>query len=634
MTVYTDALGDTFGFSGTQLDIEHVKGIVIDDNLVLSIDFFTPIAAPSTFLPEAVFGYIDLDLDQDASTGFVSYQSIFAPFGQQGGSLGAEVTIDLFSQQSNFGTVNLLNSSDFSIIGQASISYGLDSLQILLPLSLIGDDGALNFSTLVGTAFEPTDAAPDTAIAITGTASLEAEPNDTLATAINLGLNPNQDGRYSSVDAIGNNPNVDPGRDVDFFQVQLAANDQLTIDIDASEFGGSLDSVVRLFDASGTQLAVSDDASAPGEFFSLDSFLDFTALAAGTYYIGVSGFSNFNYDPLTGGSGVAALTGDYSIDIYVARTTELTGTSDDDVLLGTGGRDLISGLGGDDNITALGGSDRIVGGAGDDLIFAGSGNDISTGGDGDDLLYGDVGDDNLSGDAGIDIIFGGEGNDLIAGGLGKDRLFGEFGNDQLNGEDGNDVIDAGDGDDVMFGGLGKDRIFGGAGLDQMYGDAGNDQLNGHTGFDSLDGGDGNDRLYGGADNDTLSGGAGRDQLVGVDVGSLAFTDGIDVLTGGDGQDIFHLGNANRVYYTDGDAMSMGEFDYALITDFNAIQDTIQLYGTADAYSLDFYTSSLGLIDAALLYDDPTQTARTEVIGILQNVSTDLRLTSSSFSFVA
>ena len=632
MTAYTDAFGDTFGFSDTQPDIEQVKGVVIDGNLVISIDFFTPIAAPSTFLPEAVFGLIDLDLDQDASTGFPSYQSIFSPFGQQGGALGSEIIIDLFSQQFNIGTVNLLNSADFSIIGQASISYGSDSLQIQLPLSLLGDDGALNFSTLVGTAFEPTDAAPDTAIAITSAASLESNPNDTLATAINLALNPNQDGVYSIVDAIGNNPNVALGLDVDFFQVQLGASDQISIDIDANQFGGSLDSVVRLFDANGTQLAASNDASAPGEFGSLDAFLDFTATAAGTYYIGISGYSNFNYDPLIGGSGVLASTGDYSLDIAVLRTTEVTGTTDDDVLLGTGGRDLISGLAGDDSIIALGGGDRIFGGAGDDLITAGAGNDTSAGGDDDDLLYGDAGNDTLSGDAGVDLVFGGEGNDLISGGLGKDRLFGDVGNDQLSGDDGNDVIDAGDGDDTVFGGLGKDRIFGGAGVDYLYGEAGNDRINGHTGSDSLEGGDGNDRLYGGADRDTLNGGAGRDQLVGVDSASFGFTDGIDVLTGGDGQDTFYLGDANRTYYQDGDATTTGEFDYALITDFSS-QDTIQLHGDVSSYSLDFYTSSLGSIDAALIYDDPTQIARAEVIGILQNVSTTLSLTDSSFTFV-
>ncbi|HLP83353.1 MAG TPA: proprotein convertase P-domain-containing protein, partial [Phycisphaerales bacterium] len=53
--------------------------------------------------------------------------------------------------------------------------------------------------------------------------------------------------------------------------------------------GSTLDSVIRLFNASGEQLAIND------QFFGQDSFIDFFVATAGTYYIGVSGFGNSAY---------------------------------------------------------------------------------------------------------------------------------------------------------------------------------------------------------------------------------------------------------------------------------------------------------------------------------------------------
>jgi Ca2+-binding RTX toxin-like protein len=186
------------------------------------------------------------------------------------------------------------------------------------------------------------------------------------------------------------------------------------------------------------------------------------------------------------------------------------------------------------------------------------------------------------------------------------------------GDAGDDSAVGGDGDDTLAAGLGQDRLFGG------------------TGNDSLSGNDGNDTLTGGFGNDSLVGGTGNDTLIGVEptvAGSgVGFGAGeVDRLRGDSGRDTFVLGDANRVYYSDGNPLTTGESDYALITDFNSSQDVIQLKGSAGLYLLDFYTSNTR-IDAALIYD-PGVSARGEVIGILQNVSSSLSLTSSAFSYV-
>ncbi len=144
------------------------------------------------------------------------------------------------------------------------------------------------------------------------------EPNDTIPEAINTGLVGGTTDTFLSGNFIGDNLNVFPDDDVDFYQLNLDTNDLLTVDIDANEFGSNLNSVLRLFDDSGFELAFSDDTPAPDEFSSLDSYLEFTAASPGTYYVGVSSFANFSYDPFFEGSGFGSSSGDYNLEINVA----------------------------------------------------------------------------------------------------------------------------------------------------------------------------------------------------------------------------------------------------------------------------------------------------------------------------
>ena len=298
---------------------------------------------------------------------------------------------------------------------------------------------------------------------------------------------------------------------------------------------------------------------------------------------------------------------------------DIIGTEGNDVLTGTSRGEKIQGLGGDDILQGLGGNDEIFGDDGNDLISAGDGNDTVEGGAGTDLISGDNGDDNLNGQSGQDDIFGGEGNDQINGGGESDQLLGEAGNDTINGEDGNDTINGGSGSDTVNGGNGIDRLFGGNDNDQITGGVGSDTLTGGFGNDSLDGGEGDDELIG---VDATAAGSG----VGFGAGEQ------DTLTGGAGSDKFVFADATRVYYSDGDPSTTGDSDFGLVKDFNASEDVIQLQGSADLYELDFFPTSTGSINAALIYD-PEVLARGEVIGMLENVSTDLTISEPAFTFV-
>ncbi|MCC5619713.1 hypothetical protein LC605_32760 [Nostoc sp. CHAB 5836] len=302
------------------------------------------------------------------------------------------------------------------------------------------------------------------------------------------------------------------------------------------------------------------------------------------------------------------------VNFDVPLSLSLTGSENDDVLTASNGREIIFGLGGNDVLEGLGGNNQIFGGSGDDQITGGNGQDTVEGGTGEDLIFGDVGNDNIDGGDDNDIIDSGEGIDSISGGEGSDRIFGRNGNDTISGGNGNDIIDGGEGIDSISGGEGSDRIFGRNGNDIISGETGADTLIAGLGNDSLDGGEGSDRLI------------GVDNVVGFGTGE------VDTLTGSSGSDTFVLGDSSFVYYDDGKSWTTGESDYALITDFDFNQDFIELKGSRDFYSLDFFTSATGTTDAALIYD-PGVIPRGEVIGVLQNVSLDVNISSSAFTFV-
>lgn len=109
------------------------------------------------------------------------------------------------------------------------------------------------------------------------------------------------------------NDAITPGTDVDMYGLPVSAGQRIGFDIDRPP-GSGLDSYIRLFNASGTQLAFSDDDPAPGETLSHDSYLEYTFATAGTYYLGVSGAGNTGYGALTGnGDTTSPTTGGYAL---------------------------------------------------------------------------------------------------------------------------------------------------------------------------------------------------------------------------------------------------------------------------------------------------------------------------------
>jgi serralysin len=138
-------------------------------------------------------------------------------------------------------------------------------------------------------------------------------------------------------------------------------------------------------------------------------------------------------------------------------------------------------------------------------------------------------------------------------------------------------------------------------------------------------------------NDLLLGGTRNSSLVGVDPNSTAGKGEIDTLVNSGNRDSlpetlrerFILGDANRVYYNDGDSTTSGINDYANIIGFSPTAgDVIQLKGKAADYSLG--TAPAGVNAGTAIYNNLS--GEPELIGIVQNIS-GLSLTDSYFNYV-
>ncbi len=137
------------------------------------------------------------------------------------------------------------------------------------------------------------------------------EPNDAITQATPVVLNASGSARFDNL-VIGDG--VFQGLDVDIFRVFANGPSLLSAQAFARSLPvpSTLDTVVRLFDSNGTELARNDN------FDGLDSKLEYFVAAGGFFYFGVSAYPNENYFAATEGSGIAGeTTGAYSVEFSV-----------------------------------------------------------------------------------------------------------------------------------------------------------------------------------------------------------------------------------------------------------------------------------------------------------------------------
>lgn len=138
--------------------------------------------------------------------------------------------------------------------------------------------------------------------------ALPIDTNDSISEALSLG--------GVSTTPITVNASIVTDIDVNMVSFFVTAGQEVDFDIDTPLNGpGGLGAFIRLFNASGQQIAFNNDAAAPGEnVVGYDAYLRYSFATGGTYYLGVSNLNNVAYDPLTGNGDTAG--GLHSIGAY------------------------------------------------------------------------------------------------------------------------------------------------------------------------------------------------------------------------------------------------------------------------------------------------------------------------------
>ncbi len=161
-----DPQGDAiavFGKPGPLLDIDTVA-LVYDANfLYFEVTFFTPIQPASSGAPNALYGLIDLDVDQSSKSGVPPIQNMWSP-PFESLKLGVDFLIILVDLP-NPGQVPIVDAADFSVVAIIEVEFSPFSISGAVPLGAISlptlcgkEDGIVDYAATIGTLVQPTDA--------------------------------------------------------------------------------------------------------------------------------------------------------------------------------------------------------------------------------------------------------------------------------------------------------------------------------------------------------------------------------------------------------------------------------------------------------------------------------------------
>jgi hypothetical protein len=129
--------------------------------VILVIRFASPVVAPGPGALRGLYGGIDLDVDENPSTGITPFMNEFGGTAVQ----GVEYSVSFFSTDTATVEVIKVGTTSFVSVGRARATYEADSVIVKLPLNkLNNDDGNMTVTMVFGTEDRPTDFAPNTGV--------------------------------------------------------------------------------------------------------------------------------------------------------------------------------------------------------------------------------------------------------------------------------------------------------------------------------------------------------------------------------------------------------------------------------------------------------------------------------------
>ena len=152
-----DPTGDTFGASA-KWDVTALTVARDADAVAVMLDFSQDVVPPTTGDPSAVLAFVDLDVDQDFSTGS---PAIADEFRQDGKStvLGVDARINLAAPDEN-GRIAVTDGLGREV-GRVTPAYAGKRVTVRVPTTMLGDDdGYVSAAAIVGISGAPSDIVP------------------------------------------------------------------------------------------------------------------------------------------------------------------------------------------------------------------------------------------------------------------------------------------------------------------------------------------------------------------------------------------------------------------------------------------------------------------------------------------
>ena len=152
-----DPAGDTFGSGAARIDVTSFSAESTATELVLGLTFAGTVSAPDSGQPNALAGFIDLDVDRSGATGdrpFIDFLTDFET------GMGDELHVALLTYSSEDGKADLVGDALDATVTRIPVSFSADALEVRIPSTFLGG-GSVHAAAVVGTLAEATDAAPN-----------------------------------------------------------------------------------------------------------------------------------------------------------------------------------------------------------------------------------------------------------------------------------------------------------------------------------------------------------------------------------------------------------------------------------------------------------------------------------------
>ena len=161
--VVLDPAGDALPASWLTADITALSSTFNSGSITFKVDFDGPVFLPSASdsIHQGLFGYIELDTDQDPATGAPAGAGFAFP---PAVNMGVDYLIDIGSERMHAGSVDVVSreQSATSIVGQIPIVATEKSFSVTVPLTLLGaDNGLVNYVANLGVLSSFKDRAPN-----------------------------------------------------------------------------------------------------------------------------------------------------------------------------------------------------------------------------------------------------------------------------------------------------------------------------------------------------------------------------------------------------------------------------------------------------------------------------------------